>query len=80
MKLVSRSIKIERINDIKTFIKLASRINGDINVSKGIYIVDGKSAMGLMSIDLSSGVRVEYMEDGSESVKDFENFLNKLAY
>lgn len=80
MKLVSRSIKIERIDDIKTFIKLASRINGDINVSKGIYIVDGKSAMGLMSIDLSSGVRVEYMEDGSESVKDFENFLNKLAY
>lgn len=80
MKLVSRSIKIERIDDIKTFIKLASRINGDINVSKGIYIVDGKSAMGLMSIDLSNGVRVEYMEDGSESVKDFENFLNKLAY
>lgn len=80
MKLVSRSIKIERIDDIKTFIKLASRINGDINVSKGIYIVDGKSAMGLMSIDLSSGVRVEYMDDSSESVKDFENFLNKLAY
>ena len=80
MKLVSRSIKIERIDDIKTFIKLASRINGDINVSKGIYIVDGKSAMGLMSIDLSSGVRVEYIEDDSESVKDFENFLNKLAY
>lgn len=80
MKLVSRSIKIERIDDIKTFIKLASRINGDINVSKGIYIVDGKSAMGLMSIDLSGGVRVEYMEDDSESVKDFENFLNKLAY
>lgn len=80
MKLVSRSIKIERIDDIKTFIKLASQVNGDINVSKGIYIVDGKSAMGLMSIDLSGGVRVEYMEDDSESVKNFENFLNKLAY
>jgi phosphotransferase system HPr-like phosphotransfer protein len=79
MRMVSRSIKIERIDDIKTFIKLASRVNGDINVSKGIYIVDGKSAMGLMSIDLSSGVRVEYFEDG-EGVKEFESFLDKLAY
>jgi phosphotransferase system HPr-like phosphotransfer protein len=79
MRMVSRSIKIERIDDIKTFIKLASRVNGDINVSKGIYIVDGKSAMGLMSIDLSSGVRVEYFTDG-EGVKEFESFLDKLAY
>jgi phosphotransferase system HPr-like phosphotransfer protein len=79
MRMVSRSIKIERIDDIKTFIKLASRVNGDINVSKGIYIVDGKSAMGLMSIDLSSGVRVEYFADG-EGVKEFESFLDKLAY
>ena len=79
MKMVSRTIKIEKIDDIKTFIKLASRVNGDINVSKGIYIVDGKSAMGLMSIDLSSGFRVEYFEDNDENTQNFKNFLDKLA-
>lgn len=73
-----KTIKIEKIDDIKTFIKLAGRVDGDINVSKGIYIVDGKSAMGLMSIDLSSGVRVEYHNEGA-GVEEFENFLNKLA-
>lgn len=74
-----KNIKIERIDDIKTFIKLASRVDGDINVSKGIYIVDGKSAMGLMSIDLSSGVRVEYHDEG-DGIAEFESFLDKLAY
>lgn len=69
-----KHIKIYNINDIKEFIRKSTVIDGDVTCSKGKYMVDGKSIMGLMSIDLSTGVDVEYPEDATEFDKFLERF------
>lgn len=56
-------IKMGAVSDITSFVKIASSIDGDILVKKGRYCIDGKSLMGMFSLDLTNGAIVEYPED-----------------
>lgn len=58
-----RFIKIKAINDAVDLSKNASHVEGDVLLMKGKYIIDVKSLMGIMSIDTSTGVTIEYPED-----------------
>lgn len=62
----SRYIKMTNITDLTTFVVNASKVEGDVIVRKGKYVIDGKSLMGLMSIDVSTGATVEYPEEAKE--------------
>jgi len=64
--IISRRIRMTNITDLTEFVIKASQVVGDITVRKGIYVIDGKSLMGLMSIDVSSGAVVEYPEEATE--------------
>lgn len=70
----SKFIKINSVTDVMNFVKEASKIEGDVTVLKGRYIIDGKSIMGVMSIDMSTGMTVEYPADAV----DFENFISQF--
>lgn len=70
----SKFIKMNNVTDVMNFVKEASKIEGDVTVLKGRYIIDGKSIMGVMSIDMSTGMIVEYPADAV----DFENFISKF--
>lgn len=70
----SKFIKMNNVTDVMNFVKEASKIEGDVTVLKGRYIIDGKSIMGVMSIDMSTGMTVEYPADAI----DFENFISQF--
>ena len=70
----SKFIKMNSVTDVMNFVKEASKIEGDVTVLKGRYIIDGKSIMGVMSIDMSAGMTVEYPADAI----DFENFISQF--
>ena len=70
----SKFIKMNSVTDVMNFVKEASKIEGDVTVLKGRYIIDGKSIMGVMSIDMSTGMTVEYPADAI----DFENFISQF--
>ena len=64
-------VKLNNINDITEFVRQASLVDGDILVKKGKFCVDGKSLMGVISVDVSTGATVEYQEDA----RNFEKYL-----
>ena len=51
-------IKVDKISDIKDFINETIKIKEDVDLIKGRLIVDAKSVMGLMSLDLSTPVEI----------------------
>lgn len=71
-------VKIYDINDLKEFCRLSGLLDGDVVLSKGKYVIDGKSLMGLLSIDTSTGVKVEY--DGAEDnhFVEFKTFCERM--
>ena len=64
-------IKINGISDVSELATKASSVDGDVIIRKGIYVVDGKSIMGLFSLNLSTGATIEY----PENAVDFENYI-----
>lgn len=57
-------VKLQSIHDVKHFVTTASMMRADIDVISGRYTVDGKSILGLCSLDLDKPVLVRvYGED-----------------
>ncbi len=59
-------IRLDSVKKVKEFVNIASRYAGKIQVSSGRYTVDGKSIMGIFSLELGSDLSME-IEDREES-------------
>jgi hypothetical protein len=70
----NKTIKINGISDITSFIREASKVDGNVLCTKGRYTVDGKSILGLMTFDTSTGFKVEY----PETAYSFDLYLNNF--
>lgn len=66
-------IKISVFTDYMLLVNEASKVDGDVTLSKGRYSVDAKSLPGVFSLDLSEGATIEYPENAFE----FDQFLFK---
>ena len=45
-------IRLSTIQDVNQFVKIVAGADQDIDLSSGRYVVDGKSIMGIFSLDL----------------------------
>lgn len=67
--MVETLICLNEIGDIYEFLNLAALCTGNVTVYSGKYVVNGKSLMGLMSLNLSEPIKIEIEGDIPESVK-----------
>lgn len=65
MKTITLDLHI--INNISKFIQLASQLPGKVTVKSGRHVVDGKSIMGIYSLNLSEPVIVDIEDDDYSS-------------
>jgi len=70
--MVNVNIKLNTIEDVRDFVNIVSASDVDIDLSSGRYVVDGKSIMGIFSLDLLSPVKLTAHSD------DCNELLNKL--
>ena len=49
-------IRLSTIADVRDFVNIVSATDIDVDLSSGRYIVDGKSIMGIFSLDLLSPI------------------------
>ena len=57
-------VLLTSVADVKDFVDLSSACPAEIDVRSGRYVVNGKSIMGLFSIDMSQPVTVVVHGDG----------------
>lgn len=74
MELI-QEIKLNAPEDVKEFVNAASRCEFDIDVNYNRVIVDAKSLLGVLSMDLTKKIKVSCM--GYDS--NFEKTLRKYA-
>jgi phosphotransferase system HPr-like phosphotransfer protein len=67
-------IKITEIDDVNKFVQYAKNVRGDVLVSRGQFCIDGKSILGIYSLDVSQGCTVQY----PENEKEFDNFIQQF--
>lgn len=67
-------VRIHGVTDAALFVEHAKEAKEDVIIRRGKFCVDGKSILGVLSLDMTNGVLVEYNSDD----KDFENWLKKF--
>ena len=70
-----RYIKLNSVEDIKTFVRAAENCPFDIDVNYNRVYIDGKSFLGLMGMDLNQVLRVQF--SGNDAA--FEAMLEGFA-
>ena len=73
--MVERQIKLTANEDVKEFVNQASKCDFDIDVFYNRVVIDAKSILGVLSMDLTRvlTVRCNGHDEG------FDKFLNKFA-
>ena len=72
----STSIKLSLTEDIKNLVRITSKYPYDIDLKSGRYLIDGKSILGIFSLDLKNAIQVDIHSDDCddllEELKSFE--------
>lgn len=68
-------IKLESIDQVKTFVNDMSSIDCDVLLRSGKYIIDAKSIMGIFSLDLMRPVKVEVEVWDEKYIDIFSKYL-----
>ena len=72
--MIRRRIKLS-LDEVKAFVTAASKCDFDIDVSYNRFIVDAKSIIGVLGLDLTRPLTVSY--NGYDP--EFEKMMNHLA-
>jgi len=74
--MASVNIRLKEINDVYKLVNILVGFDGDVDLESGRYKVDGKSILGIFSLDLREPIKLTYADDGSadelfEQIKPF---------
>lgn len=75
LERTEKRIKLTEMEDVKEFVKAAGNCDFDVDVSYNRVIIDAKSMLGVLSLDLTRELTVKY---GGNNMQ-FENVLSKYA-
>ncbi|MCD7884598.1 MAG: HPr family phosphocarrier protein [Lachnospiraceae bacterium] len=73
--MFKRRIQLRTVDDVREFVKAADKCSFDVNILNGETLIDAKSIMGVMSLDLSGELVVCYGEEDTL----LEQTLKKFA-
>lgn len=69
-------IKLREINDVYALVNILVGYNGDVDLESGRYVVDGKSLLGIFSLDLRKPVKLTYHKgDADELMAALKDFI-----
>ena len=57
------NIKLREINDVYKLVNILVGFDGDVDLESGKYKVDGKSILGIFSLDLRQPIKLTYNEE-----------------
>lgn len=77
--MYTATISLSNIDTVKKFVNVANKYDFSVNLHSDKYVVNGKSIMGIFSLNLSKPVRLEIPDDCSqEFINDIKPFIKEI--
>ncbi len=73
----TKNIRLVTIQDVQDLVRILINFNGDVDLVSGRYIVDGKSLLGIFSLDMMKPIQVKVHDDkiADDLFKAIERFI-----
>ena len=69
------TLKLKDMNEVKRFVDITSQYSEDMALVHGRYVVDAKSILGVISMDLNQPVELVCDHVNDNLVNDLKDFL-----
>ena len=67
--IMTLNIQLKEINDVYKLVNILVGFDGDVDLESGRYKVDGKSILGIFSLDLRQPIKLTYAaEEGADKL------------
>ena len=66
--MVSVNIRLREINDVYKLVNILVGFEGDVDLESGRYKVDGKSILGIFSLDLRQTIKLTYAGEKADEL------------
>ena len=75
----TKNIRLVTIQDVQDLVRILINFNGDVDLISGRYIVDGKSLLGIFSLDMMNPIQIKVHDDANadQLFKDIDRFIVK---
>lgn len=78
--MIEKKIFFKTLDDVKKFVSVVSTKTYDIELLSGKYVVNAKSVMGVLSLDLTSPITMIANTDNDDSLlKEIEAFSEAVV-
>ena len=57
------NVRLTTVEDVKNFCTEANKMKGEVLLKRGNYTIDGKSLMGIFSLDTTKPIFIEYQDE-----------------
>ena len=69
-------VALNSVKDVKAFVNITFRAEKDVDIHCGKYHIDGKSIMGIFSLELDNPIEVELDEyDAEKLLGELQRFI-----
>ncbi len=75
--MYNAKIQLVNVDDVKRFVTAANKYDFEIDLTSGRYTVDGKSIMGIFSLDLSKEIILSASGATQEFIDEMQQFIVK---
>ena len=73
-------INLSTISRVKRFVQIVEEFKSDIDVISGRYVVDGKSIMGLFSLNILEPLTVRINSENELEVESFNRIMEEFKW
>ncbi len=73
-------IKLNSILDVKEFVRIVSTFDCDVDLVSERYLIDGKSIMGIFSLDLSNPITMVVRTEDEKIYNEVKSQVSKFIY
>ena len=68
-------VSFSSVMDVKKFIEGISPFDGNFDLIDGMYVVDAKSLMGILGMDLTKPIQLRIQKDNDKVMQAIEHFV-----
>lgn len=75
--MTEKIIDLSLIESVKSFVQEVRYLDGNVDIVRGNYVVDGASILGILSFDLSKPITAVLHSDNPESINKFNEICKR---
>lgn len=69
------TINFNGITDVENFVEIVGKYNFDVTLSQGKYEVDGKSLMGIFSLDITKPIDILVTKKDTSFIDEIQKYI-----